>query len=777
MKRARASAGGGGAWRARRSWLRALALLALAAVPGLAPAQEPPAAAAPPAPAPAPPRQTFEVGATTASIAVDGELGEAPWQLPPTFTLDYETYPADNAPPPARTEVWITYDSRNLYVAVRAQDPEPQKIRARLRDRDNAFQDDFVGVVLDTFNDERRGFEFFVNPLGVQMDLTQNDVTGNEDSSWDAIWASAGKVTAEGYQVEMAIPFSSLRFPRGGEAQTWGVDAVRIWPRDQRRRFGLVRQERGRNCYLCVEAKLAGFAGITPGRNVEVDPTVTAHDSGTRGADGDPFDSERKVDPGITARWGITPGLTLNATVNPDFSQVEADAAQLDVNTQFALFYPEKRPFFLEGADIFDTKIGAVYTRNIADPDWGIKVTGKQGASAFGAIVARDTRTNLLLPGSQVSDFAFLDEGNTSSILRYRRDLAVGSGSALGGLFTDRESTDYHNRVGGVDGLFRWGVGEAVRVELLASDTAYPLALSQDHDEPTASFHGEAVRAVYQHTTEQWMGYASYYEVTAGFRADLGFIPQSDYRKGYFIYEKYWYADRNQHWWSRFTAASESTWTYDHDGNPLQRQVSPYVWLNGPRQSFLQLYLGLGDSFFAGRSFDRNFLVFSGEAQPTREVYVNLDGRVGQEIDYANAQQAHIVRLHPLTRLDLGSHLRLELSDTYQSLDVRGGRLFRVHLGELRATYQLNVRTFVRVITQYQDLRRNPDLYASSDGLARKDSSLFNQLLFSYKLNPQTVLFLGYSDDYLGGGTDLDRQGLWQTDRTVFFKVGYAFVM
>src|SRR5581483_3708492 len=234
----------------------------------------------------------------------------------------------DSVPATARTEMWLTYDHHALYVAVRAQDPQPRQVLARLRDRDNAFQDDFVGVVLDTFDDEHRAFEFFVNPLGVQMDLTQNDVTNNEDSSWDAIWDSAGRLTATGYEVEMAIPFSSLRFPRTAGPQVWGIDAVRIWPRDQRRKLELVPIDRGHNCTLCQEAKLVGLEGIAPGRNVELDPTVTSESTGVRGDD-DRFARRDKVDPGITARWGLTPGVTLNAAVNPDFSQVEADAAQL----------------------------------------------------------------------------------------------------------------------------------------------------------------------------------------------------------------------------------------------------------------------------------------------------------------------------------------------------------------------------------------------------------------------------------------------------------------
>ncbi len=354
-------------------------------------------------------------------------------------------------------------------------------------------------------------------------------------------------------------------------------------------------------------------------------------------------------------------------------------------------------------------------------------------------------------------------------MLRYRRDLA--GSSALGGLFTSREGIDYHNRVGGVDGLFRWG-DEALRVEVLRSESEYPLAVQERFGEPAGSLEGTAVRAVYQHSTRTWSGYLLYNEVTADFRADLGFIPQVDFRKGYGFVEGYRYADHGEHWWTKLLYGVESTWTYDHAGNPLQRQVAPYVGIDGPRQSHLFFYLGTGDSFFGDSSFDRNFLVLQAEAQLRPSVYLRIDGRVGQEIDFANAGQGTLVRLTPQTRLDLGRHWRVQLDHTFETLDVHGGRLYTANLTNLRTSYQFNARTFVRLITQYSDVRRDVDLYISPTEATSRN--LFNQLLFSYTINPQTVLFLGYSDRYLGGEQTLD--SLTQTDRTLFFKVGYAFV-
>jgi hypothetical protein len=715
-----------------------------------------------------PAKRTFRVESTQEEIKVDGLLNEAVWQKSPTFTLDYETRPGDNSPAAVKTEMWVTFSQSHLYVAARAYDPHPENIRARLTDRDRAFQDDFVGVVLDTFNDERRAFEFFVNPFGVQMDLSQSDVTGNEDESWDAIWNSAGRLTKDGYEVEMEIPFSSLRFPPGGTSQTWGIDALRIYPRDQRYRIGLNVLPRGGNCYLCNESKLEGFIGIKPGRNIEFDPTLTAQRTDDRDDPNQSFHHDTKTDPGLTMRWGITPGITLIGAGNPDFSQVEADAAQLTVNKAFAIFYPEKRPLFLEGADFFDTKIQGFYSRDIADPNWGIKLTGKEGKSAFGAIVARDNITNFIFPGNQSSSLGSIDDENTSTILRYRYDL--GSGSTFGGLVTSREGTDYHNRVIGADTLIRHG-DEALRVEVLASQTEYPLNIQQDFDQPAGSLFGHSIRAVYEHSERMWTGYVQYMAADNDFRADLGFIPQVGYHKGYAFYERYWYSDNNEHWWRKFSLGTESTWLYDREGNPLQRQVSPYVYINGPHEWFSNSYFGIGPMWYLGHRFDRSYLDQYFEVRPTSWFYLNFQGRFGQEIDYDNVRQGNILRLIPGLRFDLARHLRLEVNQNFERLNVEGDQLYRANITDVRATYQINTRTFVRAISQYFDISRNPALYTFE--VNGKDHTLFNQFLFSYKINPQVVLFLGYSDNYANTVTT----NLSQANRTLFFKVGYAFVM
>ncbi len=341
--------------------VRSLAAALLLSFAGASLAAQAPATA-PETAAPSAETRRFAVSPATSPIKVDGLLDEEAWKTALVVDLPFEWGRANNGPPPVATVSLVTYDSENFYVAFRCADPEPGAIRAHLMDRDAiaAFiQDDHVGFNIDTFNDERRAFQFRVNPLGVQVDATFSEIDALEDFSWDAIWDAKGQVSDQGYTVEIAIPFKQLRFPRSDVPQTWGFEAFRSYPRNVRYRISSKFTDRAKDCLLCQENKIAGFSGIAPGRNLELTPTVTGSrtDVVDTFPNGELVKGDEKVEPGLTVRWGVTPNTTLNATINPDFSQVETDSAQLEVNTRFALFFPEKRPFFLEGADLYLTPL------------------------------------------------------------------------------------------------------------------------------------------------------------------------------------------------------------------------------------------------------------------------------------------------------------------------------------------------------------------------------------------------------------------------------------
>jgi len=714
---------------------------------------------------------TIEAVRTEEVLRVDGVLDEPIWDRAAKATIPWEVYPGDNTPAPVETECRIAYGRDALYIAFIAHDPDPEKIRAHLTDRDRAFSDDFVGVILDTFDDQRRAFELFVNPLGVQMDLVLNDVDGGEDASWDAIWSSAGRLNGEGYVVEMAIPFSSLRFKKGQQVQTWGIDILRIYPRDQRYTLKSQQVDRDLSCQLCQVSKLTGLEGIEPGRQLELDPTLVGAASAERQdfPDGAMESGDPNVDLGLTARWGVTPNATLAATINPDFSQVEADAAQLDINRTFALFYPEKRPFFMDGSDYFDTPMNAVYTRMIEDPGWGIKYTSKAGRNTLGALVAQDEVTNLIFPGSEGSAGASLDQNNVSGIVRYRRD--VGATSALGFLATGRSGSGYHSGVAGIDGSIRLGKSDTLTFQALGSSTTYPQELSEEYDQPKGNFSGGALELSYQHDTRNWSWDATYRDVTGGFRADLGFMPRGDYRFGKVRGSHTWWGGDNA-FFSRFELGANYDEMREQSGASLYNAAELWASASMPAQTSAFVNLRSGEQWYAGRRFDDDGAMFFVSSRPVAALTFRLAAFFGDGIDYANVRPADELTVRPGIVWRPGRHLNLDLSTTYQTLDVTGGRLYRASVNELRTVYQLNVRTFVRAILQYTDIARNPDLYGDPD-LAPSSRSFFVQLLFSYKVNPQTVFFLGYSEGRQGwNGIDMIA-----TDRTIFLKIGYAWLL
>ena len=732
------------------------------------------AAAPPVAPeATPPPRKTYEVRRAIAAIEVDGALSDEGWKHAAVIELPYEYFPGDNTPAPVRTEFLVTFGEAHVFFGFRARDPEPGRIRAHLADRDaiTTFQqDDHVGFILDTFNDERRGFQFRVNPLGVQADAVFSEMEGIEDFSWDAIWESAGRVTEEGYEVEVAIPFNQLRFPRTDGAQTWGVDVFRSYPRSVRHRIGARWTDRNRACILCQADKLTGFTGLTPGRNLEFVPTLTAHRTDRREAfPGGPLrGGDARGDLGLTARWGITPNLILNATANPDFSQVEADVAQLDVNTRFALFFPEKRPFFLEGIDFFATPLNTVFTRTIVDPQGGLKLTGKSGANAYGVFVARDEVNALLLPSNQGSDFVSLDQRVTSGVARYRRD--VGATSTLGLIYAGREASGYHNRVYGADAFVRPGASDTVRVQVLGTRTANPLGVTDLFGRGRDAFGGFGLFADYFHQGRDWFYFAGYQDLTPGFRADSGFVPRVDVRQADAQLGRTFYG-RSGTWLSQIQAGVQGQRIEDHAGVLTDEDGYLFLIYQGPQQSAATLRLHRVRERYAGTLYP--YTRFDGlfELRPTGDLRLNLDTRLGGGVDYANARAGRLLSLNPRVEYRLGRRLEVHLGHTLERLAAGGGRVFTAHLTQGRLVYHLGTRAFARAILQYTDVDRVAARFL--EAVEPRSRRLFSQLLFSYKVNPQTVVLVGYSDNHSG----LRDVSLTQTDRTFFLKLGYAWIL
>jgi hypothetical protein len=702
-------------------------------------------------------------------IDVDAVLDEPLWSEALLMTIDYEVQPGENIPPPVRTEVLIMYDAANIYFAFTCFDPKPSEIRARYSDRDQIWNDDWIGIFLDTFNSGRRDYGYMCNPFGIQSDMIESEE--GSDNAWDAIWDSAGRITDEGYIVEIAIPFNSLSFQRSESDQIWGIDLVRSYPRTVRHHIGVFPRDRSNNCYMCQAEKLVGFANADPGNNLEIAPTLSGIFVQEREdwTEGSFEEQERKLDPGVTVSWGFTPNLTLSAAANPDFSQVEADVLQLDINEQFTLFYPEKRPFFLEGFDFFNTRLSTLYTRTFADPDWGLKVTGKEGKNAIGLFSAQDAVTNLIFPGSQGSDDTSLDMNSIGSVFRFRRD--VGSSSNIGIMVTDREGEDYYNRMGGIDATLKITPKNQFRLQALGSATSYPDSVVADFDQAEGRFDGTALDLYFMRGTRTLDLYAVYKQISPGFRADLGYMPQSDYRyaEGGFGYT--WNHDP-PNWYTMLNFGSGYEHMEDFDGTLLHRAGTFWFNYQGPLQSRLDLNGFYGTFQYGGIEFtDQKGVHFDIEVVPTGSIRLLTCTQIRDQIDYANVQPGSRIRFHPEADFRLGRHLSLAVNHKYDRLDVDAGRLYTANVSRLRAVYQFSRRMFVRAIVQYLDYERSTSFYI--DEVEPKESYVFSQFLFSYKINPQTVLFLGYSDGYYGD-YDID---LVQTDRTFFMKLGYALVL
>jgi hypothetical protein len=434
---------------------------------------------------------------------------------------------------------------------------------------------------------------------------------------------------------------------------------------------------------------------------------------------------------------------------------VEADVAQLEVNERFALFYEEKRPFFLEGADIFTTPFRAVHTRTVIDPSWGIKLTGKEGANAVGLFVAEDSSPRVLIPGNQRSEQRILEEDVTASVARWRRD--VGKSSTIGLLATDRRGGDYRNSLYGVDGQLRVTTRDTIMFQLLRSEMG------------EGGPEGTAISLLYAHDTRNWSQWIDYVDISEGFRADLGFMPRVDLREVEVGLRRRWWGGEDR-WFTKNSITLRGERAENRDGL-LTDQEFGVIWdYEGPKQSRLHFHPTFEKEFYQGRLYELDGGHFSCALQPTGDLTLELFGVWGEAVDYANERPGDQLRLGPSVTYRFGRHLSVELRHELERLDVEGGRLYEANLTQSRIVYQFNRRAFLRGILQYLDLERNSALY--DDEVEEREKHLFTQVLFSYKINPQTVFFLGYSDNRLGSQA-MDHR---LEDRTLFLKLGYAWL-
>lgn len=712
---------------------------------------------------------SFSIPHVTSAPTIDGVLQDREWAGASRVLLDTEFEPGEGIPASVQTEAFIMEDGENLYVAFIAQDPNPEEIRAFFRDRDSIGGSDFSGVALDTFNDDARAFIFLVTPVGVQYDAINDDLTGNEDESWNALWESEGQINDTGYTIEIAIPFKQLRFPSGEQEKVWGISFIRDYPRDRRYRFSNADISKNISCFVCQFEGASGFANIEPSRNIEVIPTVTTRAQRSRPNPVlDPWsDTTNETEAGVDLRWGINQDNYLNATLNPDFSQVEADSAQLDINNTFSLYFPEKRTFFLDGADYFNTNMNIVHTRNIADPDYGIKLTGKTGKHSYGFMQANDTSTSFLIPNNESSSLAnLLNTESDVSVLRYRQDVL--DRSSIGAVLTHREGGDYSNTVSGLDGRLRLSDSDVINAQFLRSQSDYPLAIQTRYGQDD-SLNDNAMLVEYRHNDGRWDVWAERVEYGKDFRADMGFINRVDYDRNTVRVGHTWRYETGS-FFDRIRVALDWDNTHDKAGLELEEEFEVFLEMQGPYQSRLDGLFGGSKTYYNGFYFDEQFNQLSLSIRPIRELSARMTVRVEDVVDFANTRLGHSKRYTPSINYQFGRHLQLDLEHIYQTFDVSGGRLFTANLTELRSTYQFSTRSFVRLILQYGDTEREQALYIRP--VQSRYKELTTQLLYSYKLSAQTLFFIGYSDS---GFQNDGLNSIETNSRTVFAKFSYAW--
>ena len=477
-----------------------------------------------------------QVGITklTGTINVDGDVSDAAWEGAQRIEAFVEYYRGDNTEPPAKTIGRIAYDAEALYVAFTSDDPRPREIRAPLVDRDKVLGDqDYVAVLLDTLNDRRSGVAFRVNPRGVQTDSVVNDATGEEDFSPDFFYQAVARRTATGWSAEMRIPLSSLRYP-AADPQKWGVILMRNYPRDFRYIMANTPIPKNSGCFLCHASELSGFEGLPTGSHFTIAPYSTANvsDRFTSSTNRQLPEPNRSFDSdlGLDMKWNPSTRLTLDGTLNPDFSQIEADVPQIDVNNRFALSFPEKRTFFLEGTDLLATPIVAAYTRSITSPAWGMRATGNSGSSAYTFLVAEDRGGgSVILPGPQGSEFVPQDFRSRVALGRLRRSF----GDSFAGVMVSAREVEGggHNRLIGPDFHWKRSATDKIFGQFLVSSTENPDRPDLSTQFNGASGGGHAYRAVFQRDAKRydiWLATSGY---SPDFRADNGFIVQNGYRR------------------------------------------------------------------------------------------------------------------------------------------------------------------------------------------------------------------------------------------------------
>ena len=720
-------------------------------------------------------------------IKIDGIINESVWENAAIANNFTEIGPGDNVKPEVETDVRIFYDDENIYFAYTCYEPDMSSVRASMSDRDRMYGDDWVGPFINTYGDLKQGFEVYTNPKGIQGDLLWT--TNNEDSNFDMIYESEAKMYSDKWTAEIKIPFKSLRFPDKSE-QVWRIHLLRNRPRGERQEIYWASVSRDDPSFMGQSGFLKGIKNVKRGTDIQILPYVLGNQiSGLE----DSYDPDSKYNHngidgeiGLSAKYGISSTLTLDATVNPDFSQVEADAPQININSPFALFYPEKRPFFLEGKDNFSTPINISYTRSINNPIAAVKLSGKADKLHLGFMSAYDEDTPFIVPLTFRSFFLSSNKNSVSNILRMKYD--VGDENHLGVIISDRrESSDSseafnfsgYNRNLGIDGRFKFASNYYLTFQVVQNytkeinDTNFYYNTLEgyrfDNDKYTALYDGESYSGTnafisFNRNARGWSFYTEYFYQPSTVRRDNGFIQRNDFQY-LFMQQEYNFYPENS-FVRRIDPELNFELQYDINGKLMSQFFEVNVvndWSNG-------LWSSIGYSIVNNELYNNVF------HKGVNRWHLNLEANNLSKVITGGMYYEggnYVVRFENPSYVGFGHNfelystfkpfdqLRNDLNFSYSELaKERGGELlYSGYVLSDKISYQFNKNFFLRVLVQY-------DLF----------DRVFNvDPLLSYKWNPYTILFLGASQNISELTNDQGFSSYVETDRQFFLKFQYLW--
>jgi hypothetical protein len=742
-----------------------------------------------------------------ADATIDGSLAEPVWQQAALLTGFSEFSPQDGIPAADSTQVLVWYSPTAIYFGIRAFEPHGA-VHATLADRDKITADDNVQILLGTFHDHRQAYVFAVNPFGVQMDGTMVEqgqtLTGAwtptlaghvaTDLSQDFVFSSKGRLTDYGYEVEIRVPLKSLKYQAGDE-QSWDLNIVRE-VQHSGHEDSWVPAKRAGSSFLAQSGTLDGLKGLSRGLVLDVNPSVTQKASGSPGANGWAYDRS-SPQLGGRVQWGITNTLTLNGAVNPDFAEVESDAGQFVIDPRQALFFPEKRPFFLEGLNAFSTPHNLIYTRRIVQPDAALKLTGKVAGTSMGFLSAADDRS-LSLSGN---DRAFYN------VFRAQRD--IGGQSQIGVAYTDRILAGDYNRVADVDGRI-----------VFADVYSASFQAAGSFDKSGGVVHNAPLwEGIFARNGKEFGLRYIFTGISEDFRARSGFISRSGIVHAGVDHHLTRFGERG----SLFETLTgdillDDQWQYSHfthhgDAQDKKLHFSGNAGLRGGWNVGAGVYL---ETFGFDQGLYSNYrilaptgdtLPFTGRPRITNHDYVltlvtpqwsifsaNLLYVGGQDENFFEWAQADIDLVQLGVSMRPSDRARIDGTFDYQDYWRRSDHTLvgRNFIPRVKFEYQITRAVFMRLVGEYDvsqqdDLRDEtrtnyPLLIDGQLATAQRSRTLRGDYLFSYQPTPGTVMFLGYGSQADGlPDSDPAQRFNWQplrrTSDYFFAKVSYLFRM